>query len=163
MTSLTVNRRTVRVIFWRRFFEWLLELLALGLLPWLAHLIVSGGTDSAWERPELYLFVMVISVTSVFDVLKDRSTINVSKPLAAVTGIVGAVLAPAAYAKLSLPANNVSAESPGNQFIQTSVVWIIMASLVVYGVYRVPIIAGQAKGEAEAAAAEPTVGRGGLR
>jgi len=143
----------VRTIFWRRFFEWLLELLALGLLPWFAHLIVSGGTDSAWIRPELYLFVMVISVTSVFDVLKDRATINVTKPLAAVTGIVGAVLAPAAYARLSLPAGKGAAEPPGNQFLQASVLWMIVVSLVVYGIYRVPIIAGQAKGEAEATAA----------
>ncbi|HZW54317.1 MAG TPA: hypothetical protein VFF00_09790 [Candidatus Elarobacter sp.] len=153
MTAPAADRRTVRTIFWRRFFEWLLELLALGLLPWFAHLIVSGGTDSAWIRPELYLFVMVISVTSVFDVLKDRATINVTKPLAAVTGIVGAVLAPAAYARLSLPAGKGAAEPPGNQFLQASVLWMIVVSLVVYGIYRVPIIAGQAKGEAEATAA----------
>lgn len=143
----------VRTIFWRRFFEWLLELLALGLLPWFAHLIVSGGTDSAWQRPELYLFVMVISVTSVFDVIKDKATINVTKPLAAVTGIVGAVLAPAAYARLSLPLPVRSPVPPGNQFLQSAVLWIIVVALVVYGCYRVPIIIGRAKGEAEAIAA----------
>ena len=143
----------VRTIFWRQFFEWLLELLALGLLPWFAHLVVSGGTDSAWQRPELYLFVMVISVTSVFDVIKDKATINATKPLAAVTGIVGAVLAPAAYARLSLPLPTRSAVPPGNQFLQSAVLWIIVVALVVYGFYRVPIIIGQAKGEAEAIAA----------
>lgn len=153
MVSPPPDPAKVKTIFWRQFFEWFLELLALGLLPWFAHLIVSGGSDSAWERPELYLFVMVISVTSVFDVLKDKATINVTKPLAAVTGIVGAVLAPAAYARLSLSLPAGSPVPPGNQFLQSAVWWIIVVAVVVYGVYRVPIIIGQAKGEAEAIAA----------
>lgn len=150
------ERPNVRTIFWRRFFEWFLELLVLGLLPWLAHLIVSEDSHNLWQLPELYLFVMVIGVTSVFDTLKDKKTLDSTKPLAAVTGVLAAVLAPAAYARLSLSATNVQFQPPTTHILEHVVFLPIIVALAAYSIYRIPLIAAEATMEAEASEADST-------